>query len=906
MALTPRRRPSAQPLPAQTPSLGQPNLQPLATGLDAAGRGMAALEESRFRLEQRDEKERLQRLRFDTQRRLQTFIGEQERAINETLANSPANGIGVAKGINEGFSVASSEFLESIPAPLRDEFAPRVETFRQQVLTNADNFERKRFRDFEALELENAVEQATSAILAGEDKQTAMAPVFALLGASTLDELEKERVFDTLEEGTTEAGFYRYLYEARQIANGEVLPDGDTTVVDLGENMNALANLTASTESAGRYDVMYSPGGELRTFSDFSKHPNIPVEIPGGNGEISTAAGRYQFTYETWIEAKEALNLPDFSPASQDRAFAWLAEQRFRQVTGDDLETALAQGRVADVVEALGRSTWIGLRSVGGDAAAKLEENRAMPLGVPNPLTDPMFEGISPDRKIAMLEDAQLAADNAAKQRRAERQREEALRTENILNRILIKRDLGPMEVERMRENGEFDSVNQYQQAQNALAQVRVKETERGEALGIYADAVNGIDTLQSATKSQMNTLFDDPAAEALAENNPEVLWKGVGAMPEGLVGMAARGNLPTRALNLLRQKALSGDVRSAEFALDALSLMTQGASGTMDRLLTDDELLRVDAWNYLKPYGTAEENIEYLRKQTTAQGQRELAVFRDTALEEVQEKGLATGEKIVDGIGGAVPTNNAALARMEQEYLTIARRDAHLFQGDVDALDAHVLKEMKRYWGVTGLGQGQRSGIIETERTFGPTGFFMKYPPENVGYRPDLLPRYEAQLRSDLEGAGIELDEDTTIQLVADARTAREVDRWKLAQRTEEMEAPLPTYRGVVFGPEGFRLTSDNQISRRWGGDEATLPAVAATPMEEQSRGRGGASGIDTSRWTVDELEKLREIRATSATPGEFQRRVTEEIVRPRSSAQETEPSPQRDEPRGPGGRLR
>jgi muramidase (phage lysozyme) len=58
------------------------------------------------------------------------------------------------------------------------------------------------------------------------------------------------------------------------------------------------------------------------TIDDFSRHPNILVQVrPGLN---STAAGRYQFLNSTW----RGLGMPDFSPASQDLAAVKLMQKR--------------------------------------------------------------------------------------------------------------------------------------------------------------------------------------------------------------------------------------------------------------------------------------------------------------------------------------------------------------------------------------------------------------------------------------------------------------------------------------------------------------------------------------------------------------------------------------------------
>lgn len=66
-------------------------------------------------------------------------------------------------------------------------------------------------------------------------------------------------------------------------------------------------------------------GGEL--FDDFSDHPRKRVWIER-YGVWSTAAGAYQFIASTWDEMRAKYGLPDFSPASQDRAAVGLLIRR--------------------------------------------------------------------------------------------------------------------------------------------------------------------------------------------------------------------------------------------------------------------------------------------------------------------------------------------------------------------------------------------------------------------------------------------------------------------------------------------------------------------------------------------------------------------------------------------------
>ena len=66
-----------------------------------------------------------------------------------------------------------------------------------------------------------------------------------------------------------------------------------------------------------------------KKFDSFDDHPNQPITAGvNGKGLTSTAAGAYQFLTGTWKEIKKQLNLPDFTPASQDKACVQLLKRR--------------------------------------------------------------------------------------------------------------------------------------------------------------------------------------------------------------------------------------------------------------------------------------------------------------------------------------------------------------------------------------------------------------------------------------------------------------------------------------------------------------------------------------------------------------------------------------------------
>lgn len=96
------------------------------------------------------------------------------------------------------------------------------------------------------------------------------------------------------------------------------------------------------------YDVIV--GGAL--FTDFSKHPNIVVNLPKLKIK-STAAGRYQILNKYAVHYMKQLGLKDFGPASQD-AIAW-------QLIGEcRAQTDVLAGRFEEAIDKC-RSRWASL-----------------------------------------------------------------------------------------------------------------------------------------------------------------------------------------------------------------------------------------------------------------------------------------------------------------------------------------------------------------------------------------------------------------------------------------------------------------------------------------------------------------------------------------------------------------
>ena len=131
-------------------------------------------------------------------------------------------------------------------------------------------------------------------------------------------------------------------FEPVQRTDEEILKDGGyTNIPTSSPTSSPTSNLTSGdpimkiwapltriaegTEKMG--SRAYNTGYGYNMFDDLSRHPDTVWRTNTG---ASAAAGAYQFMPQTWAGVKSALNLTDFSPASQDKGFKHLFVQRLK------------------------------------------------------------------------------------------------------------------------------------------------------------------------------------------------------------------------------------------------------------------------------------------------------------------------------------------------------------------------------------------------------------------------------------------------------------------------------------------------------------------------------------------------------------------------------------------------
>lgn len=145
------------------------------------------------------------------------------------------------------------------------------------------------------------------------------------------------------------------------------ITDRDTAQRNVSAFLEAIARAEGTAQRADPYRVCY---GYRHTIISLKEHPAVSGEWKGerlsdemcraagfGPGCVSTAAGKYQLIRPTWQALKTRLQLPDFGPASQDRAAVQLLKD-------SGALGAIEKGQFSFAVAAA-RKTWASLPGAG-------------------------------------------------------------------------------------------------------------------------------------------------------------------------------------------------------------------------------------------------------------------------------------------------------------------------------------------------------------------------------------------------------------------------------------------------------------------------------------------------------------------------------------------------------------
>ena len=345
-----------------------------------------------------------------------------------------------------------------------------------------------------------------------------------------------------------------------------------TTNPNLSPAQRALLDTIAGPESAGQYNVRYGGPSGSQTFDSFARHPMIP-EVTA-NGRTSDAAGRYQFLSSTYQPIAQRLGLPDFSPASQDRA-AWdnAVTAYAQRNPGRDLEADVLAGNVAAISGGL-NGQW---PSMPGGSQQQLSQDQfqqrlrqnlaaqsnaptiTVPMPVANPsdtLSGPRSMGLNVRGEMvpggttlpgASGSTAGMFVGNAAQDEiKAEKDRQALGMTLDARAKLTREMEKYQAVSERMARNGDAEGAEKYAKAVEHVRGL-LEETRTAQEQSIKADKEK-LEISAASTASEGQLIAIRIQQRNLAAAHPDTDIAGLAAQAEN--------NFIKERLNLLAQGA--------------------------------------------------------------------------------------------------------------------------------------------------------------------------------------------------------------------------------------------------------------------------------------------------------------------------------------------------------------
>lgn len=475
----------------------------------------------------------------------------------------------------------------------------------------------------------------------------------------------------------------------------------------------------AGPESGGDYNVMYSPDGR-RYFDDFSWHPNQSAVIASGPnaGKTSSAAGRYQFLYSTWVGAVEELKakgveITDFSPASQD-VVAWhIAQRDFAARTGRDLTTVLESGNQPAILAAkqVLTATWEGLGNNDPRANAAFVNAISSATGNPSALLfDEEFSHIPLDQRFAIIADGQAQAQAMRTQMAAEaKAQRESMIAE--VNQMLFEGTGGMREIEMLKSRLNLSVDEQ----ESLLKTYRDNQTQRYESERIMQsldDPLFIFDQTSTEHKSMAGSFFAQTrVGERLAEGDEAYVNSLMIPMVK-----ASNGFVPANVVGVLTQQMASQNPQQAAFAFTTAAKLMVTNDVAFKDAFGDKMAAQVVAYNYAQSSLPQEELLRYIREQASpeAAARREFAdqIYKDARRDRPEDFSV---QEIARQLGASDGIHPAAGTALFSEFYGAYQYQLGIHGDHKTAYDA-AIKLTSMNYGPTRVGGRER---------------LMKHPPE-------------------------------------------------------------------------------------------------------------------------------------------------------------------------------
>jgi muramidase (phage lysozyme) len=598
---------------------------------------------------------------------------------------------------------SNADWLKTVPEGDREQWRARLAASRAQISVQALRTEFQTYDGFQTTKLTGAQDQ----FLRGIDQTPEALQAYI----KSNDELVDQTNWADGVKAQKKAEFAQNATKAYALARTKQDPQGTAEALGAPRNIPApaaaLLNTIAGTESPD-YNVIH--GGAR--FNSYADHPRVPVLITYGphKGKTSDAAGRYQFLSRTWDEAKRALNLPDFSPASQDKAAWWLAQRDYRTNTGRDLNADLASGDISKVRSGLS-PTWEGLQKIND---AQFSERIGKGGSVTPRTPDPNLVGLSYADTLRFRDAATQAA--ARQQNAATAQQTEQYNNWwNQFQTDLFDGKIGREAITAARADNRLTDITDIVKANSIV--------DKREAQGVSFNAFTAKSDTPGAVWNPYDKADKDAVAAGVAQmgNTPQAafdVWNKTGILAEaGSVTMRG-GLVSTDPQRVLASATIAGNMLTRN--PNAFAGVTGGnelasAGVTFNHLVNERGL-------------TPEEAAKRIARENDPEYRSKIKVTED-AVKTFQADLFKTDQTsaIIDQFDppGLFNTPKAPFDPGQRRALlndfVEAAADRFKERGDPDEAKAFAFAELKKNWGVS-------------------RGMMVKFPPEKA-YPPSGSP---------------------------------------------------------------------------------------------------------------------------------------------------------------------
>lgn len=654
--------------------------------------------------------------------------GEERRRLMDATVNVQPGAEGFTNGVYSSTEKSWEEFRKGrdIPEDLAPEYQRRFETFRQNAATNAFA---KELEESDRLIVEQVNEQldimAQDVHVHNANFDEHFAQITKVIDESGLPPTTKEDAKQSAYNKLVGSLFESERIQAQANQLPVRAPDGsDVVAPGLAPAQRGLLNaITAFESPGGSYTSRFNGrGAPAASFDSFADHPRIFAPTgrtkADGTPEVSSAAGRYQFTATTWDNTMRTMRAAGyemdgtFSPVNQDRAAIFLAEQDFKQRTGLDLNTIINSGdreQLRVVFEMLAL-TWEGLQPAYGGSFDKFA-NILLGSGgiqgggtgtsqVPDVWDDPRYAGLDYSTKMQLEQQAQTTA---AKQREA-RAAAIAQAEQSVYDQVRVafaSGDESAMNAAQfVIDSGAVSDADKVVKLYGLMETEQANRKTMAEAQGAITSGIPYTDRDGQDIYAERTGLL-----AGINESNPD-------AAAQAAQIFQRTGGIAPNVLDALEAQLYSTNPQQQQYAMQTLAdLYLANPTGAM-AVMSDDQAeaaaLAATVAQNSPDAATAANTLRALTDPATAPERQRLKTQAEEVIEEMGageffKNAFGYMERNFSWVGGGInptlPTTPEANMQFSSDYMRLYKNHYAMVGGDEKAAHEMTGKLMAYQW---------------------------------------------------------------------------------------------------------------------------------------------------------------------------------------------------------------